>query len=129
MRALFITLSLLSLFVTGCTSIETVKESKGQGTKRVYSYPYERVFSATLSAAAQQKLEVVESDRGAKRIVLSHGTTWMSWGENIAIFLEPKTETSTEVEIVSKPVMTPLNFPPEWEKILLEQIEAELRSK
>ena len=60
------------------------------------------------------------------RIVLSHGLTLWSWGERIAVFVKPGSGGSTEVEIVSKPVMTPLNFPPEWDRILLDQINVEL---
>ena len=129
MRALLILIPVFSLLVASCASVETVKEAKGEGTKRVYPYPYDMVFKATLKAAVQQKLEVVESDKTAKRIVLSHGTTWLSWGENIAIFLDPQSPNATEVEIVSKPVMAPLNFPPEWDKILLDQIDKELGLK
>jgi hypothetical protein len=36
---------------------------------------------------------------------------------------------STEFEIVSKPVLSPLNFPPDWQKILLDQIDVELKAR
>ena len=123
---------LTEIFIVNSSSkegaIETVKEAKGQGAKRVYQHSYEVVYNATLAAAMKQKLEIVEGDKSAKRIVLSHGITWLSWGERIAIFLKPKTANSTEVEIVSKPILSPLNFPPDWNKILLDQIDVELRS-
>ena len=118
--------ALLSVLLLACTSVETVKGAKGEGTRRVYDAPYEQVFNAVIAAAAVKKLDVVERDSAARRIVLSHGVTWMSWGENVAVFLTPVSAKSTEVEIVSKAVMTPLNFPPEWDKILLDQIATEL---
>jgi hypothetical protein len=59
---------------------------------------------------------------------LSHGVTLWSWGERIAVFLKAATDKTTEVEIVSKPVLAPLNFPPDWQKILLDQIDVLLRS-
>lgn len=120
--------SLLAIFIVGCASTETVVESKGQGEKRVYSHTYEAVYKATLEAAAKHKLEVVESNKTTRRIVLTHGTTWLSWGENIAIFFNSISGNKTEVEIVSKPVMAPLNFPPEWGKILHKQIGSELNA-
>jgi hypothetical protein len=85
-------------------------------------------FDATLAAAKTKELEVVESDRRTGRILLSHGVTWLSWGERIAVFIKTTTAQTTEVEIVSKPVLAPLNFPPDWQQILLEQIDVQLKS-
>ena len=110
-------------FLRGCASTETVKEARGQGVTRVYFSAYEAVFNATLSAAKQKKLNVVESDKTGCRLVLSHGITWLSWGERIAVFIKATTPNSTEVEIVSKPILSPLNFPPDWQQILLDQID------
>lgn len=118
----------LVAIVSGCASTETVKEAKGQGVSRVYQYAYEPVYNATLSAAKTKKLEVVENDKTNGKLVLSHGVTLWSWGERIAVFIKPMVTNSTEVEIVSKPVLSPLNFPPDWQQILLDQIDVELRS-
>jgi hypothetical protein len=121
--------SCLALVIAGCTTADTVKEAKGQGTVRVYGYSYEVLFQATLDAAVKQELEVVEKDRSKKLIMLSHGTTWMSWGENIAVFFKIRSEKSTEVEIIMKPVMQPLNFPKDWETILHDQIATDLKKR
>lgn len=121
--------SALAILIVGCASTETVKEAKGQGTTRVYAHSFDTVFQATLDAAAKQKLKVIEQDKSKKTIMLSHGTTWMSWGENIAVFFKELSANSTEVEIVMKPVMQPLNFPKEWEKILHDEIASDLEQK
>lgn len=128
MKIPILTMLFVAAVATGCASTETVKESRGQGVTRQYPYAPARVFDATLSAAKARKLEVVESDRSGGRLILSHGVTLWSWGERIAVFIKPVTANSTEVEIVSKPVLAPLNFPPDWQGILLEQIGAELRA-
>lgn len=120
---------LLALFLGGCASTETVKDARGQGSTRTYQHAYEPVFNAALAAAKAKELEVVESDKSGGRIMLSHGVTWWSWGERIAIFFKSVSAKATDVEIVSKPVLSPLNFPPDWEKILHEQIETELRAR
>ena len=123
---------LICLFLAvlaGCASTETVKEARGQGVSRVYEAAYESVYNATLEAAKSRNLEVVESDKATGRLVLSHGVTLWSWGERIAVFIGRRGSTATEVEIVSKPVLSPLNFPPDWQKILLDQIDIELRRK
>ena len=120
---------LCSVIVGGCASTETVKEAEGQGVTRVYHYAYEPVFNATLAAAKTRELEVVERDKNSGKVILSHGVTLWSWGERIAIFIRPLTDDTTEVEIVSKAVMAPLNFPPDWQEILFEQIDSELKSR
>lgn len=119
---------IVTLLMCGCASTETVKESKGQGVTRVYPYASENVFNATLAAARDKKLDVVESDRQGGRLILAKGVTWLSWGERIAVFIKPVASNSTEVEIVSKPVLSPLNFPPDWQQILLDQIDVDLRA-
>jgi len=111
----------LSALLLGCANVDTVKKARGQGARRLYDSPYEQVFNAVIAAAAAKRLDVLETDRAARRVVLSHGVTWPSWGENVAVFLTPVTPRSTEVEIVSKAVTTPLNFPPDRDRILLAQ--------
>lgn len=129
MKVFLFAVCFLAVLASGCASTETVKEARGQGVSRVYPYAYEPVFDATLAAAKSKKLEVIESDKSGGKLILSHGITWTSWGERIAIYLKPVTANSTEVEIVSKPVMSPLNFPPDWQQILFNQIDVELRSR
>jgi len=121
-------ITFVALIVSGCASTETVKEAKGEGASHTYPYAYEAVYNATLSAAKTKNLEVVENDKINGRLILSHGVTLLSWGERIAVFVKPLATSSTEVEIVSKPVLSPLNFPPDWQQILFEQIDVELRT-
>jgi len=126
MKVLLYAICSLSLLAAGCASTETVKQAQGQGVSRSYPYPYERVFDAVQAAAKAKQLEVVESDKRSGRIVLSHGVTLWSWGERIAVFVKRGTGPDTEVEIVSKPVMSPLNFPPDWPQIIFKQMDLEL---
>jgi len=121
-------ITLLAILVGGCASTETVKEAEGEGSSRTYNYAYEPVYNATLVAAKVKELEVVESDKESGRVILSHGITLWSWGERIAVFIKRVGDDTTEVEIISKPVLAPLNFPPDWQQILLEQIAVELRT-
>lgn len=129
MRLAYLAVPVVAAFIAGCASTETVKEAKGQGVTRTYAYPFQPVYDATLAAAKSKSLEVVESDKASGRLVLSHGVTLWSWGERIAVFIKPADRRSTEVEIVSKPVLSPLNFPPDWQKILLDQIDVELKAR
>ena len=115
------------MFLVGCASTETVRGSKGEGAKKLYAATFETVYPALLRAAKSEKLEVVSTDKNAGRIDLSHGVTLWSWGERISIFLTKISAKKTEVEIVSKPVLAPLNFPPDWENRLFKAIDRELK--
>jgi len=128
MRISMISVCLLAIMVGGCASTESVKLAKGEGESRVYQYAYNTVFDAVLAAAKSKELEVVETDKKEGRILLSHGTTWMSWGEHIAVFINSVSDKTTKVEIVSKPVMSTLNFPPDWQSILLNEIAVQLEA-
>ncbi|HXZ53052.1 MAG TPA: hypothetical protein VEH51_13730 [Burkholderiales bacterium] len=128
MRFSALIIPLTVFLLSACASTDTVKEAQGQGVKRSYPYGYDRVYNAVLAAAKAKELEVTENDRAGGRLTLSHGVTALSWGERIAVFISRPSATSTEVEIVSKPVLAPLNFPPDWPKILFDQIDAELRA-
>lgn len=127
MRAIIVAVSAVIMLV-GCASTETVRESKEEATKKVYSATVDNVYAAALRAAASEKLQVVATDKEAGRIDLSHGVTLWSWGERISIFVTKVSASETEVAIVSKPVLAPLNFPPDWENRLFNSIEWELKS-
>ncbi len=124
--ALAVTVALILL--VGCASTQTVGESKGEGAKNLYSAAFENVYAATLRAAQSEELKIVAMDKEAGRIDLSHGVTLWSWGERVSVFLTSVSASETEVEIVSKPVLAPLNFPPDWESRLFRAIGRELRT-
>ena len=94
--------------------------------KRAFRQPYEVVYAAAMSAAARRKLEVIEQDRAAGRLVLSSGASWSSLGEHIAVFVSRTKDRVTSVEIVAKPVFSALAFPPDWPALLFGDIEEEL---
>lgn len=129
MRTSILLVAFAALLASGCATTQTVKEAKGQGTSRVYRHGYDTVYHATLSAAKEKKLEVAEDDRKAHRLILTQGVSWKGLGEKVAVFITPMARTRTKVEVVSKPVLAPLNFQPDWQQALLDQIDTELAAK
>lgn len=117
---------LFAAMLSGCASTESVKASKDEAVHRVYAAPYNSVYAATLAAAKAEKLDLVENDPAAGRIVVSHGISWWSWGERIVIWLQSLDASSTDVAIASKPILAPFNYPPDWTSKLFERIAAEL---
>jgi hypothetical protein len=113
-----------AILASGCASNEQIL--KDQGVRYVYQYAYEPIFNATLAAAKTQVLNVDDLDKRRGKLVFSHGISFRSLGERITVFFRAVTPQETEVQIVSKPVISSLNFPPDWQQILHEQIAAEL---
>jgi hypothetical protein len=122
---------LLAALMSGCVSTAKLQEAREESPRRVYRQPYEAVFNATLTASKVKKLEVVETDREAGMVVLSHVDpllyAWSNWGEKVGVFVKPLDGEFTQVEIVSIPRFEFLRYSPNWDKILLDQIDAELR--
>lgn len=118
----------MAILIVGCASTDSVKQEKGEGDKRLFEHSYEAVFDATLEVAGKQELEVVEQDRSSGTIMLSHGVTLWSRGERIAVFVTRVSASQTEVEIVSRPVMAPLNFPTDWVNRIFDGLARELGS-
>jgi hypothetical protein len=129
MRAWVLLVGFAALLAGGCATTQSVKDAKGQGTSRVYHHGYGTVYRATLSAAKAKDLEIKENDRKAHRLILTQGVSWKGLGEKVAVFITPMTRTRTKVEVVSKPVLAPLNFQPDWQQALLDQIDTELGAK
>jgi hypothetical protein len=115
-----------SVALTACASADSVKQAQGQGVTRTFRQQYDAVYQATLNSAARRKLEVIEQDRAAGRLVLANKGGWTSIGEYIAIFVSRGGDRSTVVEIVSKPVGGPVTFPPDWPALIFGDIEQEL---
>lgn len=128
MRGVFV--AVLALWFLGaCATTETVLQAKGTGEKRTFSGEYESVYKATLTAASKQGLTVTSTDPSRGQILLSHGMTPWSWGERVAIFVTNLSDDQTQVEIISKPIVAPLNFPPDWASRLFDAIAIELKSQ
>lgn len=115
--------------LAACASIDSVKDARGKGVKRTFKQPYDEVYAATLAAAAGKKLELVSATRATGAILLSNGASLGSLGERIAVFVSRVGDRVTSVEVVSRPVVSTLSFPPDWPMLLFGEIEEELAAR
>jgi hypothetical protein len=115
--------------LAACASIDSVKDARGKGVKRTFKQPYDEVYAATLAAAARRKLELVSATPATGAILLSNGASLGSLGERIAVFVSRLGERVTSVEVVSRPVVSTLSFPPDWPILLFGEIEEELAAR
>ena len=68
--------------------------------RRIYEYPYQRVYSAALSAAERCGFRIDEEDEDEGIIQASAGMSLWSWGEYITIEISRVT-TGIEVTLSS----------------------------
>ena len=115
--------------LAACASIDSVKDARGKGVKRTFKQPYDEVYAATLAAAAAKKLELVSATSATGTILLSSGASLGSLGERIAVFVSHLGDRVTSVEVVSRPVVSTLSFPPDWPVLLFGEIEEELAKR
>ncbi|MFT6915493.1 MAG: hypothetical protein ACJAWL_001800 [Motiliproteus sp.] len=102
---------------------------KNQNLRHTYQYAYVPLFNATLAAAKTKNLKVDDLDKRRGRLVFSRDISFRRLGERISVFFRAVTPQETEVEIVSQPVFSSLNYPQNWQQLLHEQIEVELLTK
>lgn len=126
MKSIVVLCAAIALGGCATPSVESVKQAQGKGVKRTFRQPYEAVYEAAIAAAAKRKLELIEQDKAAGRIVLSSSGSRTSFGERIAVFVTRNNERSTTVEVVSKAAGGMFAFPPDWAALLFGDIDQEL---
>jgi hypothetical protein len=119
---------LLILFVLalqGCTTLADARKAEGEGVRKVYKADVETTWKKTLQVLGKLNLDVATENKQEGYILAQRGmgVFQMSYGENIAIFLKPKTTAETEVEVVSKKVMATNIFAPDWSEDIHKQLK------
>lgn len=121
--ALFILLSL-----AGCSTVSEMKETKGDGDARTFDNSFEEVWEAANYAVNAIPLPLVSSDKdeSSGTIIASTPARDISWGENIAVFVNAESENKTVVEVVSKPALATNIFAPDWTVPIFNNINRKL---
>ncbi len=125
MKFLYYLVALFSIGVisAGCSTIDTVQELEGEGSKKEFSAPYEKVWNAAVQACSQDKIAVVAANKDMGHISAKTGVRPTSWGENISVWVRKVDANTTEVEVVSKKAGPAVFFHYDWERPILEYIE------
>lgn len=110
--------------MNGCTTLADARKAEGEGVRKVYRADIDTTWKKTIQVLSKLKLEVATENKQEGYILAQRGmgVFQMSYGENVAIFLKTKTTTETEVEVVSKKVMTTNIFAPDWADDIHKQL-------
>ena len=125
--AVIAALAMLS-FAPGCATLADAQAAKGTGTSREYAASMDKVWSAIPTVLSELRLPLVSENRAEGTMLAQRGVTPFSYGENVAIFVEPVAgSTRTRVEIVSKKAMATNVFAPDWSNEILDKLGDKLR--
>ncbi|MDP3786461.1 MAG: hypothetical protein Q8R05_02800 [Candidatus Omnitrophota bacterium] len=112
----------------GCATTEGIKKLEEQGSKQVFAANFEKVWEAARFACSNSELTINEANKDQGYISASAPLRPQSWGELVGIWVSKKTDNSTEVKVVSRRVGPALLFWYNWEKPVLEAIDAYIKS-
>ncbi|MBF0523406.1 MAG: hypothetical protein HQL24_10190 [Candidatus Omnitrophica bacterium] len=119
----------LALVLCGCTTLNGIRESQGMGEKRIFQYPYDRVYQACLSSFLQIGLQVTEQNKDAGYLVAASGMSFLSYGERIAVFVKKVNADTSEVEVVSKAMVKTNFFAHDWKYDIFQEIPLQLEKQ
>ncbi|SFB26270.1 hypothetical protein SAMN04515620_13235 [Collimonas sp. OK607] len=118
---LFIILGTLA--VTGCTTLSDARSAKGTGAARVYDVKQGAVWAVLPRAVKEVGLDYVGDNRNDGYALAQRGISAFSYGENVAMFIEPAgAGDKTKVEVVSKRALATTVFATNWENVILDRL-------
>lgn len=116
-----------ALFTSGCSNLADARASKGGGVSREYAATADAAWKAVPQVLEEISLPLVTESRQEGYILAQRGVSMLSYGENVAIFIESVANTAlTKVEVVSKKAMATNIFAPDWSKEILDALEKKL---
>ena len=90
------------LLQSGCATVKDAEAKRGSGRVEVYDLPREKVWNSMLGVLGTTSLNIVSKDESTGVILAKRKLTWFSFGENVAIYVEPANgNASTRVEVVN----------------------------
>ena len=131
MRKNFLIAFIAALVLSGCSTLAGVKAAKGSGQSQVYCAKKEVVWKELSNVLNQLELNVKQSNESDGYMLAQAGLTLLSYGENIAIFVESDRyqPTTSRVEVVSKRVLaTNFTAANTWELEILSKLNSKFNT-
>jgi hypothetical protein len=125
MRKLIL-IPLILLAVSGCTTLADSIAAKGTGKSKIYESSKEKAWPVVVNAVKNSNLDLISESKDSGMILAQRGITAFSYGENVAIFVEDKSENTCQIEVVSKKAMQTNIFAPDWSTTIFKNIDKEL---
>jgi hypothetical protein len=91
----------------------------GGGLNQTYRASYDEVWSTVISTIKGTKLHIINKNKESGKIFAKQNASAWSYGENVGFFIRPIESDSSNVEVVSKKVMSSNLFATDWESEIL----------
>jgi len=126
LSALFIVFAIL--LQSGCATVKDAEANRGSGRIEVYDLPKQTVWNSMLAVLGTTSLSIVSKDESEGVILARRKLTWFSFGENVAIYIEPvKGNASTQVEVVNVKRVESNKNTLDWETRIFTKLDRELK--
>lgn len=109
------------------TTLNDVRNAKGQGEQRVYDTDFETVWRTVPLALAGVGLSSAGENKDQGYVLARGRLDFLSYGENVAVFVDRVSEKQMKVEVVSKRVMATNVFATDWAPEVLDLLDQMLR--
>jgi uncharacterized protein YceK len=124
--ALFIVFAIL--LQSGCATVKDAEAKRGSGRVEVYDLPKATVWNSMLEVLDTTSLNIVSTDESEGVILARRKLTWFSFGENVAIYIEPVNDNaSTRVEVVNVKRVESNKNSLDWETRIFTKLDRALR--
>lgn len=138
MKSVFLTIALLStaMLETSCTTMADAQAAKGTGMVSVYNQSYDTMWTATLDSLYAvhnyrnspfgdigPHFKIITADKMNGLILAKGSGDSFSVGENVAIYVSDLGDHKTQVEIISKRVITGNYLAHNWDVELTNSLE------
>ena len=120
-------LLIASIALAGCTTLADATQARGKGTKVTYQASFEELWKTMPDTITAIGLRFVSANRDDQSVLALRGFTFLSDGENVAIFIEKNGDARSTVEVVSiKVVKTDLGAT-NWTKPIFEALDKKFK--
>ncbi|MEM7252385.1 MAG: hypothetical protein AAF493_13285 [Pseudomonadota bacterium] len=116
----------LIVLLAGCTTLKDAKEGRGTGVSRDYPAAFDVIWNATVKVVKESDLDLVSENRERGEILAQRGLSVFSYGENVALFVDRKSDSITTVEVISKRSLATNITARDWGETLLDRITESL---
>lgn len=128
LRSISVIILMSTFLISGCSTLADAQAAKGQGTTKVYEKDFDTVWQSTKEVVTSSKLDLVSANKTEGKILAQRSMTAFSYGENVAIFVEPiQRNTKTRVEIVNKKTVAANLTAANWEVALFRALDQKLK--
>src|SRR5262245_21345980 len=93
-------LMLITALVCGCTTLADASKAEGSGQKVTYQASFDQLWGALPKAVEAAGLEFVSANREEHSVLAQRSMTAFSYGENVAVFVQPIDAKTSTVEVV-----------------------------